>query len=51
MDEQRQVDQIEPTYNSSVTMQDLPGAMDDREGWLERVREIRDDDADDVIFC
>ena len=36
MDDQRQDDQLEPIYNSSV-----PGAMDDRDGWWERVREIR----------
>ena len=49
MDEQRQDDQLESIYNSSVSIQeDLPGAMDYRDGWRERVREIRaDDDEDD----
>ena len=36
MDEQRQDDQLEPIYNSSVPIQD------DRDGWRERVREICD---------
>ena len=35
---QRQDDQLEPIYNS---LKDLPEAMDDREGWRERVRETR----------
>ena len=47
MDEQRLDDQLEPTYTSSVPIQDgpedLPEAMDDREGWRERVRDIRAD--------
>ena len=40
MDEQRQDDQLEPVYNSSVPIQDV-ALMDDREGWRESVREIR----------
>ena len=40
MEEERQNDQLEPTYNSSVLIEDRKGAMDDREGWQERVREI-----------
>ena len=48
MDVQRQVDQLEPTYGSSVpipdvALEDLPEAMDNREGWRERVRDIRAD--------
>ena len=31
MDEQRQDDQLEPTYSSSVRYGDLPGAMYDKE--------------------
>ena len=41
---QRQDDQLEPIYNSSVPilcLEDLPGAMGDRVGWREMVREIR----------
>ena len=42
MDKQRQVDRLEPLYNSSMPIQeDLPGAIDDRDGWRERIREIR----------
>ena len=46
MDEQRQDDQIEPIHKQLCTdtgcsLEDLPGAMDDREGWWERVSEIR----------
>ena len=45
MDEQRQDDQLKLTYNSSVdtecSLEDLPGAMDDRDEWRERVKEIR----------
>ena len=45
IDEQRQDDQLEPTYSSSlpiwdVAQEDLPEAMDDREGWRERDRDI-----------
>ena len=45
MDEQKQDNHLEPTYNSSVpvtglSMEDLLGAMDEREGWRERVRKI-----------
>ena len=49
MAEQRQDDQLEPTYNSSddagCDLVDLPELMDDREGWRERVRDIRPDSA------
>ena len=41
MDEERQDNQLEPTYNDSVPIhEDLPEAMDDWEGWQERVWEI-----------
>ena len=40
MNEQRWDDQQEPIYNSSV-LEDLPGAMDDRDGGQERAKEIR----------
>ena len=45
MDEQRQDVQLKPTYSSSVPIrdvapEDLPKAMDDREVWRERVRNI-----------
>ena len=44
MDEQRQDDQLEPIYkfcaDTGYTLEDLLGAMDDRDGWWERVREI-----------
>ena len=43
MDEQRQDDQLERTYSSSVP--DLPEAIDGGVGWRERVRDIRADDA------
>ena len=45
-DEQRLDEQVEPIYNSSVSIQDVcsledvPGAMDDRDGMRERVWEI-----------
>ena len=50
MDEQRQDDQLEPICNISVPIQGVawktsPGAMDDRDGWRERVREICADSA------
>ena len=47
MDEQRQDDQLDPTYCSFVPIQDvdLSEAMDDREGWRERVRGIHADGA------
>ena len=49
MAEERQDDQLEPTYSSCEDMEcspeDLPEAMDDREGWRERVRDIPDDGA------
>ena len=46
MAEQKQGDQVEPTYSSSVWIRDvalsnLPEAMNDREEWRERVRDIR----------
>ena len=45
---QKQGSQLEPTYSSSVGIRgdtgDLPEAMNDREGWQERVRDIRADD-------
>ena len=45
MDGQKQDDQLELISNSSVPIQDValkdfPGAMDDRDEWRERVREI-----------
>ena len=47
MDEQRQDDQLKPTYSSSAdtgySPEDLPKAMDDREGWRERVRDSHAD--------
>ena len=48
MNEWRQEDQLEPTYNISVPIQDValktpPEAMDDREEWQESVREIHVD--------
>ena len=50
MDEQRQDDQLEPTYrelsaDTGSSQEDLPEVMDDREGWRERVRHIRSDGA------
>ena len=53
---QKQGDQLEPTYSSSVRIrcspEDVTEAMNDRERWRERVREgypgmTRDDDDDD----
>ena len=46
MAEQKQDDHLEPTYSSSVldtgcSSGDLPEAMNDREEWRERVRDIR----------
>ena len=47
MDEQRLDDQLETIYNNSVQIQDVTWrtfrerAMDDRDGWRKRVREIR----------
>ena len=46
MAEQRQGDQLAPTYSSSVRIrgcspEDLPEAMNDMEEWRERVRDIR----------
>ena len=45
MNKQRQDDLLEPTYNSSVPIRnvDLKEVMDNREGWQERVRDIRVD--------
>ena len=44
MDEQMLDDRLETIYSSSVPMHhiayDLLGAMDDRDGWQERVRVI-----------
>ena len=45
---QKQGSQLEPTYNSSLKIQDvalrgLPEAMNDRERWRERVRDVRAD--------
>ena len=44
MDMQVLVDEVELLYNSFVwiecSLEDLPKAMDDREKWQERVREI-----------
>ena len=46
MAEQNQDDQLEYTYSSyerirDVAHEDLPEAMNDREKWRERVRDIR----------
>ena len=44
MTEQKQGDQLKPTYSSLVRIQlseDLPETMNDREEWRERVRDIR----------
>ena len=59
MDEQRQDDQLEPTYNSSVPIQDA-ALNTDRERWSietggkkgsERsVLEVRHDDEDDIAM-
>ena len=38
--------------DTGCSLEDLPGAVDDRDGWHERVREIYasiDDDDDDVL--
>ena len=45
MDEQRQDNQLEPSYKSSVLIQDVAlktyqEAMDNNEGWHERVKDI-----------
>ena len=44
MAEQNQGDQLEPTYSSCVdtgcSNEDLPKAMNDWEGWQERVRDM-----------
>ena len=45
MDEQRYDDQLEPTYkqlcaDTGCSSEDQPEAMDDTEGWRERVRDI-----------
>ena len=50
MDEQRQDNQLEPTYqcigaNTGCSLEDRSEAMDNREGWRERVRAIRADGA------
>ena len=45
MDDQKLDDQLEPIYKSSAdtgcSREELPGAMDDSDGWQERVRDIR----------
>ena len=46
MDEERLDDQLKPIYNSYVlnpgySLEDLPGAMGNRDWWQEKVREIR----------
>ena len=46
MAKQKQNDQLEHTYSSyvrirDVTLKTLPKAMDNREKWRERVRDIR----------
>ena len=41
MAKQKQDDQLEHTYSSYVSPEDLPEAMNDREMWRERVRDIR----------
>ena len=45
MAKQKQDDQLEHTYSSYVDMgcspEDIPEAMNDREKWRERVRDIR----------
>ena len=43
MAEQKQSDQLEPTYSSSMRIQDvaLPEAVNDWKGWRESVRDIR----------
>ena len=43
MAKQKQDDQLEHTYSSSVRIrdEDLPEAMNDREKWRKRVRDIR----------
>ena len=48
MDEQRPDDQLEPTYNklcadTGCSLEDLPEAMVDKEGWRERVKDIHAD--------
>ena len=58
IDEQRQDAQLEPTYSSSVPIRNVapedPKALDDREGWRERVRDIHADSVtwwyDDEIY-
>ena len=62
MNEQRQDDQLQPTHSSSmsiryVNLENLPEAMDDREGWrygssisMLMARHDDDDDDDDVCF-
>ena len=43
MDEQRQDDQLEPTYSAytGYSSENIPEAWDDWEGWRERLRNIR----------
>ena len=41
IDEKRQDNQLEPIFNSSVQiLEDLPGAIDERDEWRERVKRI-----------
>ena len=41
MDMQRQDDQLEHTYSSTgCSSEDVPEAVDDREGWRERIKDI-----------
>ena len=41
MDDQRQYDQLEPIYNSSVPIPvDLPVAKDEKDGWRESGRSM-----------
>ena len=36
--------------DTGYSLEDLPGAMDDREGWLERVNKIHTDSATRLVF-
>ena len=54
MDEQRQDDQLEQLCaDTGCSLEDLPEAMNDREGWRERLSALvawHDDDDDDDIY-
>ena len=52
MDELSQHDQLKFTYNSSVLKQDvdLPEAMNDRDRWRERIRDIHTGVRHDDIY-